>query len=165
MNMRPNATTGCPGRTHRFYSGPTVYPFGAGLSHTTLTHSLLVVSGTRLSRGDLDDDIAVNRYHSQRSQAAVTVELHVTNISDRDGAETILGFVIPPGAGQNGRPLRNLKQYEKVLVAAGKTRHVSLTFSKHDFSLAGSDGSLGSATGTYTLQVGDLAVPDSVTVT
>jgi hypothetical protein len=28
MNMRPNSTTGCSGRSHRFYTGPTVFKFG-----------------------------------------------------------------------------------------------------------------------------------------
>ena len=31
MAMRPNSS-GYPGRTHRFYTGPTVWPFGTGLS-------------------------------------------------------------------------------------------------------------------------------------
>ncbi len=31
MGMRPNATTGNPGHTYRFYTGTPVYPFGAGL--------------------------------------------------------------------------------------------------------------------------------------
>ena len=30
MNMRPNKTTGCPGRTYRFYTGTPVFEFGHG---------------------------------------------------------------------------------------------------------------------------------------
>lgn len=32
--MRPNATTGSPGRTYRFYTGEPLWPFGFGLSFT-----------------------------------------------------------------------------------------------------------------------------------
>jgi hypothetical protein len=35
MGMRPSAATGNPGRSHRFYTGTPVFPFGAGLSYTT----------------------------------------------------------------------------------------------------------------------------------
>ncbi len=31
MGMRPNATSGNPGHTYRFYTGTPVYPFGSGL--------------------------------------------------------------------------------------------------------------------------------------
>merc|ERR1712226_1818891 len=34
MGMRPNKTTGNPGRSFRFYDGPTVFKFGDGLSYT-----------------------------------------------------------------------------------------------------------------------------------
>lgn len=32
MGMRPNKTSGNPGRTYRFYTGTPVYKFGDGLS-------------------------------------------------------------------------------------------------------------------------------------
>lgn len=41
MNMRPNHTTGYPGRTYRFYTGETVYDFGYGLSYTSFQSSLV----------------------------------------------------------------------------------------------------------------------------
>eukprot|EP01018_Ginkgo_biloba_P015514 Gb_39728 [translate_table: standard] len=41
MNMRPNSTSGYPGRTYRFYTGETVYEFGYGLTYTTFSVSLV----------------------------------------------------------------------------------------------------------------------------
>lgn len=34
MDWRPNATSGNPGRSYRFFSGPVVYPYGHGLSYS-----------------------------------------------------------------------------------------------------------------------------------
>jgi len=33
VDMRPNAITGYPGRTYRFYNGEAVYKFGHGLNY------------------------------------------------------------------------------------------------------------------------------------
>ncbi|KAA8536488.1 hypothetical protein F0562_028966 [Nyssa sinensis] len=41
MNMRPDPSTGYPGRTYRFYSGETVYEFGDGLSYSQFKHHLV----------------------------------------------------------------------------------------------------------------------------
>ncbi|KAJ7842085.1 glycoside hydrolase family 3 protein [Mycena leptocephala] len=35
MNLRPNTTSGNPGRTYKWYTGTAVYPFGSGLHYTT----------------------------------------------------------------------------------------------------------------------------------
>jgi hypothetical protein len=40
MAMRANPAKGYPGRTYRFYTGPTIHPFGHGLSYTSFTHSI-----------------------------------------------------------------------------------------------------------------------------
>ncbi|KAL0335150.1 UNVERIFIED_CONTAM: Beta-xylosidase/alpha-L-arabinofuranosidase 2 [Sesamum radiatum] len=41
MNMRPDPATGYPGRTYRFYTGPTVFKFGDGLSYSQFDHRLV----------------------------------------------------------------------------------------------------------------------------
>ncbi|KAI4963164.1 hypothetical protein ZWY2020_019636 [Hordeum vulgare] len=41
MRMRPDTSTGYPGRTYRFYTGDTVFAFGDGLSYTKMSHSLV----------------------------------------------------------------------------------------------------------------------------
>ncbi|KAH7281986.1 hypothetical protein KP509_35G006700 [Ceratopteris richardii] len=39
MNMRPNISSGYPGRTHRFYTGDTVFKFGHGLSYMDVSET------------------------------------------------------------------------------------------------------------------------------
>ena len=38
MHMRPNHTTGYPGRTYRFHTSPVVYLFGYGLSYSSFSY-------------------------------------------------------------------------------------------------------------------------------
>ena len=46
VSMRPNAATGHPGRTYRFYTGTPVYEFGHGISYTTFRYELEIPTGT-----------------------------------------------------------------------------------------------------------------------
>ena len=39
MNMRPNASTGYPGRTYRFFTGTPLYEFGYGLSYSDFSYT------------------------------------------------------------------------------------------------------------------------------
>ncbi|KAL2477491.1 Beta-D-xylosidase 4 [Forsythia ovata] len=48
MNMRPDPATGYPGRTYRFYTGPTVFSFGDGLSYSQFNHHPRSIPKSRL---------------------------------------------------------------------------------------------------------------------
>ncbi|CAA2980483.1 beta-xylosidase alpha-L-arabinofuranosidase 2 [Olea europaea subsp. europaea] len=41
MNMRPDLASGYLGRTYRFYTGPTIFSFGHGLSYSKFYHYLV----------------------------------------------------------------------------------------------------------------------------
>ena len=41
MNMRPNASTGYPGRTYRFFTGTPIWEFGHGLSYSNFSYILV----------------------------------------------------------------------------------------------------------------------------
>lgn len=49
MNMRPNASSGYPGRTYRFFTGPTLWEFGYGLSYTEFSQSFASAPATILA--------------------------------------------------------------------------------------------------------------------
>ena len=56
-----------------------------------------------------------------------------------DATDTVLGFLVPPGAGTGGVPLQSLFGFEKVFVPAGKTVQVWLGASARDFTFVTGD--------------------------
>jgi hypothetical protein len=53
---------GYPGRTHRFYNGSVVYPFGHGLSYTTFERELSFELNHGITRSDLSQWITASQY-------------------------------------------------------------------------------------------------------
>ncbi len=92
-----------------------LYPFGYGLSYTTFSFS---------------------RLEAPKSAAAgseVTVSFDITNTGSVEGAEVAQLYVSDPSA-KATRPERELKGFEKVHLAPGETKHVSLTLDARAFS-------------------------------
>ncbi|RWW07388.1 hypothetical protein GW17_00029231, partial [Ensete ventricosum] len=48
MRMRPDPTTGYPGRSYRFYTGKTVYQFGYGLSYSNYSYEFEAKAATSI---------------------------------------------------------------------------------------------------------------------
>ena len=59
-------------------------------------------------------------------EVAATFLLNVTNTGTVDSDDVVLGFLVPPGAGQGGVPLQELFGFERVHVLAGQTVTVYL---------------------------------------
>ncbi len=51
----------------------------------------------------------------------------MTNTGSRDAADVVIGYMQPPGAGQNGVPLQYVFGFERVWVPAGKVCGVIAT--------------------------------------
>ena len=85
-----------------------LYPFGHGLSYATFAYANLRVDRDTLAVGE-----------------AATVSVDVTNTSDRD-AEEVAQLYLHQRYGTSTRPVRELKGFQRVAVAAGETR--TLTF-------------------------------------
>jgi beta-glucosidase len=92
-----------------------LYPFGFGMSYTTFSFSKLQVPATAVSG------------------AAVSVSFDVTNTGRVAGAEVAQLYVSDPSA-KATRPERELKGFEKVRLAAGETKHVTLSLDARAFS-------------------------------
>ena len=101
--MRPNASTGYPGRTYRFYTQPVVYEFGHGISYSTFEHRFTSFP------------IVVKLMPSGAPQeSSFLVSVVVKNNSSRSGHEIVLLFSNPPEAGIDGTPLKQLVAFDRV---------------------------------------------------
>jgi beta-glucosidase-like glycosyl hydrolase len=139
MGMRPNAKTGNPGRSYRFYTGPTVFKFGQGMSYSTFVHQHLKVKQVEI--GD-------------KSRAAVFATVEVINDSKVDGTEIVLLFGSPEGNGENGRPLKQLLGFKRVHLKAGGRVQVTLKIDRAVFSFSDNSGAIQSAGGKWKLWTG-----------
>lgn len=66
----------------------------------------------------------------------------------------VLGFLVPPGAGERGVPLRTLFGFERVHVKAGESVTVWLYPALTDFAIADLDGHRAPLPGQYTVRFG-----------
>jgi beta-glucosidase len=104
---------------YRYYSGSSVkpdYPFGYGLTYTDFRFSNLTISNQKPKQGE-----------------NVTVSFDVTNSGQRSGAEVAQLYVGDPSASVK-RPVRELKGFEKVRLAPGETKRVTLTLDSRSLS-------------------------------
>jgi beta-glucosidase len=92
-----------------------LFPFGFGLSYTTFKFAKLEVPATAASG------------------STVSVGFDVTNTGKVAGAEVAQLYVSDPSATVS-RPERELKGFEKVRLAPGETKHVTLTLDARAFS-------------------------------
>lgn len=88
-----------------------LYPFGHGLSYTSFEYSELVI----------DTDVI-------EPSGMVRVSCTVTNTGDRAGAEVVQLYLHDPVA-RTSRPIRELKGFERVELAAGQSTRVTFEVS------------------------------------
>ena len=116
------------GHTYRFFRGEPLYPFGYGLSY-----SKFVYGKPRFADGKLS--------------------LSITNKSKCDGTETVLVYINK--VGDTDGPIRTLRAFQRVDVAAGSTAEVSIPLPESTFEWwdAGSNA-MRILPGQYIIEVG-----------
>jgi beta-glucosidase len=122
-------------RTYRYFSGTLLYPFGYGLSYSKFSYSKVKLSSNDLKAG-----------------SPIKVEANVKNTSARDGDEVVEVFLTYPK--MPGAPNRALCNFTRVHIAAGETKHVSLTLNPRDLSYVTDAGERVIAPGSYMLSIG-----------
>ena len=96
-------------------NGP-LYPFGYGLSYTTYAYSPVTLSAS---------EMPVN--------GSVTASVTVTNTGDRDGDEIVQLYIHDIYASST-RPVKELKGFKKVHIAAGQSAQVDFTITADELS-------------------------------
>jgi beta-glucosidase len=102
-------------------SNDPLYPFGYGLSYTTFDYSNISLSAKTLKPG-----------------AKITVSVNVTNSGKIGGKETVQ-FYIRDMAGSIARPVKELKGFQQITLAAGETKKVSFQISVDDLKFYNND--------------------------
>ncbi|XP_056159410.1 beta-xylosidase/alpha-L-arabinofuranosidase 2-like [Syzygium oleosum] len=161
MNMRPNPATGYPGRTYRFYTGPTVYSFGDGLSYSDFSHRLVQapqIVSVPLEEGHVCRSSACESLEAtgeKCSNLAFDVHLRVENVGRYSGSHTVFLFSSPPSVHRS--PQKHLLGFEKVFLASQSEGQVQFKVDVcKDLSVVDEVGRRKVALGTYVLHVGDL---------
>ncbi|HUZ04962.1 MAG TPA: glycoside hydrolase family 3 C-terminal domain-containing protein, partial [Acidobacteriaceae bacterium] len=122
-------------RTYRYFHGTPLYGFGYGLSYASFAYSNLKLSASDLHAGD-----------------TLTVEGDVQNTSKTGGDEVAeLYLKYPPSA---TTPLRALAGFQRVHLAAGETKHITLTLHPRQLSQVTATGEHVILPGNYSLYVG-----------
>ena len=97
MALRPNASSGNPGRTYQWYTGQPVFPFGYGLSYTSFSYQFIdqtaAVQQTAVWAAKAHA-WARHRGAADRSGAPfLTYAANVTNTGDMSADTSVLLFV------------------------------------------------------------------------
>uniref|UniRef100_M4CJ18 Fibronectin type III-like domain-containing protein n=1 Tax=Brassica campestris TaxID=3711 RepID=M4CJ18_BRACM len=119
MNMRPDNSTGYPGRSYRFYTGETVYSFGDGISYTQFHHWLIRAPGFVSLGLDPSHPCRSSKCLSVDATGTycgktVEVQLEVINAGTREGSHTVFLFMTPPAVHRS--PVKHLVTFEKLLL-------------------------------------------------
>jgi beta-glucosidase-like glycosyl hydrolase len=163
MAMRADPSIGYPGRTYRFYKGPSVFPFGFGLSYTNFAHEIAhaptVVSVPLQTLHGLKNSTTVKNgvrvKHTNCDALSLGVDVDVKNTGDMDGTHTLLVFSTPPLG--KGDLEKQLIGFEKVNVAAGGQQRVRVHIDvcKH-LSVVDKSGIRRIQMGEHSLHFGDI---------
>ncbi|EMA64861.1 glycoside hydrolase family 3 N-terminal domain-containing protein [Halorubrum kocurii] len=122
-----------------------LFPFGHGKSYATFEYGEIDLTETTIEPGE-----------------STTVTVPVTNTSDRPGT-AVADLYVRPTVSSRVRPVRELRGFDRVSLAAGESATVEIQLSAESLGLANRDGSREVEPGTYTVELGDREAAVTVT--
>jgi beta-glucosidase len=117
-------------------SNEPLYPFGYGLSYTTFAYSEPELNQEKIT-GD----------------ETLEVSLEVRNTGDRDGEEVVQLYV-QDLVGSVTRPVKELKDYSKVLIPAGESRRITFSLTPDQLAFYTRDMTYKPEPGRFKVMVG-----------
>ncbi|MCB0649365.1 MAG: glycoside hydrolase family 3 C-terminal domain-containing protein [Saprospiraceae bacterium] len=122
-------------RTYRYFGGEALYPFGYGLSYTNFNYS----------------NPKISKAYNKNSGAEVSVT--VKNTGKMAGEEVVQLYLSYPGT-KIKTPIKALKGFTRVQLAAGESKTVSISLNPEDFMLVSDDGNQRLTTGKLAISIG-----------
>jgi beta-glucosidase len=98
-----------------------LYPFGYGLSYTTFTYGDIILNKNEL-KGD----------------ETLTVTVPITNSGKYPGEEVVQLYIADPAASIS-RPVKELKNFKKIMIQPGETKSIELNVTTDDLKFYNSD--------------------------
>jgi len=127
------------GRTYKYMTDNTMYPFGYGLSYGSCQYGELSLLTRKPKLGQ-----------------PVEVEIPVSNTGSVERTETVQFYVSTPNAGA-GAPISQLVAFERVTLQPGESRTLRLTVTPEQMQEFQQDGSAKLLKGAYTITAGTAA--------
>ena len=109
-------------RTYRYFRGTPLYAFGYGLSYTTFEYGNGTISRNSIKRDELNQST---------SKGKITISVPVKNIGKIDGTEIVQVYV--KALDYPEAPIKSLKGFDKIKIAAGATATANITLNKEAF--------------------------------
>lgn len=116
------------------------WEFGHGLSYSEIRYANLKLSSPNLIKGD-----------------SLTVEVSVSNLSNREAKETVLLFTRDHFASITPS-VKKLRDFSKVTLKPGETQTLRFSLKAEDLSFVGADGALITEPGDFDIQIGPLTI-------
>ncbi|KAL8514096.1 hypothetical protein ACS0TY_013278 [Phlomoides rotata] len=145
MRMRGDPSSGYPGRTYRFYSGPKVFEFGHGLSYTTYSYEFISSTPNTLHLNQLSSSsirsLSLSEFGTDNCERLIfSAHVGVENIGSMAGKHPVLLFVQHQKP-SNGSPVKQLVGFERVSLNTSERVEVEFVLNPCEhFSTANEDG-------------------------
>jgi beta-glucosidase len=121
-------------RTYRYFAGKPLWGFGYGLSYSTFKYGPVKLSAATLKAGD-----------------PITATVTVTNTGAVSGDEVVEAYIKTP---QPDGPIHSLVGFQRVHLAAGESREVTISIAPRSLSSVNDKGIRSILPGKYTLSLG-----------
>ncbi|XP_059631405.1 probable beta-D-xylosidase 7 [Cornus florida] len=176
MRMRPQPSSGYPGRTYRFYKGTKVFEFGYGLSYSHYSYEFVSVTQNQLYLNQSSNAQVIKSSDSSNYMAVsnlgtkfcenmkFSAVVGVKNHGEMAGKHPVLLFVRHAKL-KNGSPMKQLVGFQTVSLNAGERAEIEFGLNPCEhLSGANEDGLMVIEEGSCYLTVGDEEYPISILV-
>ncbi|KAH7678551.1 Non-reducing end alpha-L-arabinofuranosidase protein, partial [Dioscorea alata] len=182
MRFRPiqsdQVSLGYPGRTYKFYSGPSIYPFGYGLSYTQFQYTVVnSTSAIEKQLGTIQHCYTLEYTKSgpaappcnaaivddlQCVDGDLSIVVNVKNTGQIDGDNVVMVYSQAP-AGIAGVPIKKVVGFQKVFVKAGATQTVTFSMNScESLSIVTESAYVALPAGQHTIIIGTDGSADTV---